>query len=71
MYFSPRNAHIYTYTYMHTDIVTVCDSKLDLKTSVGKIHDQPYLFQFHFILREPRHMITSPTIAATTSTQTI
>jgi len=46
--------------------LNICGSKLDLNISADKVHDQPDLFQFHFFLRESRH-ITSPTTSASRS----
>lgn len=68
MYFSPRNPYICTYMY-HSKCMNlnICDSWLDLKMPADKVHGQPYLFQFLFFLRESRHMITSPTTAASRS----
>lgn len=72
VFFSWKCIHLHTYVRAHKHLsncmhVNICDSKLDLKTSVDKVYGQSYLFQFHFFLGESRHMITSPPAAASRS----
>lgn len=73
-FFSWKCIHLYIYVHAHKHRhhsrcmhLNIHDSKLDLKTSLDKVQDQLYIFQFHFFLRESKHMISSPTSSASRS----